>query len=248
MKKLVKTLLGKRIYDAVAQSVIAHSIARVVDATHVKQNAHTAQTAVNLLFSPDAKYLRPWQHPSELLELARLVEERRPQTILEIGTASGGTLFMSALLAGHDALIISIDLQYGMYGGGYPDWKIPLYKSFKQHNQQIALIQGDSHSAAIHEQLEKRLDGRKIDYLFIDGDHRYEGVRQDFEAYSQFLSDDALVAFHDIESDKAAVPDTFVSVYWNEIKAHYPHKEFVQDPGQSKLGIGVLMVKKPGNA
>lgn len=75
------------------------------------------------------------------------------------------TRLLSALLADAHALIISIDLEYGLYGGGYPDWKIPLYKSFGQGKQQIELIQGDSHSVAIREQLEKVLSGRKIDYL-----------------------------------------------------------------------------------
>lgn len=247
MKKLIKALVGKRFYEAMAQSVISSSITKVVDEIHAgirAKNAYTAQAAISLLFSPEAKHIRPWQHPSELLELAKLIDDRKPKTILEIGTARGGTLLLSALLADAKALIISIDLQYGLYGGGYPDWKIPLYKSFRQHKQQIELIQGDSHSAAIRDQLEKILDGRKIDYLFIDGDHTYEGVKQDFEVYNQFLSGDALVAFHDIESDKTPVPDTFVSVYWNEIKGDYPHKEFIQDRSQSKLGLGVLMIKK----
>ena len=244
MKKLVKALLGKRIYEAITRSVITRSIVKVVDETHANKNGYTAQTAINLIFSSRAKYLRPWQHMSEILELAKLIDERKPETILEIGTARGGTLLLSALLADPEALILSIDLQYGMYGGGYPDWKIPLYKSFRQYNQQIELIQGDSHSAAVREQLERALDGRKIDYLFIDGDHTYDGVKQDFEMYKQFLSDDAFVAFHDIVSDKAPVPDHFVSVYWNDIKNSYPHKEFIQDPAQSKSGLGVLMVRK----
>ncbi|UPT65460.1 MAG: class I SAM-dependent methyltransferase [Sphingobacteriales bacterium JAD_PAG50586_3] len=244
MKKLVKAIIGKRLYGSITQSIITKSIQKVVDKTHNNKGGYTAQSAIDLLFAPEAKYIRPWQHIPEILEVAKLIDERKPKTILEIGTASGGTLFLSALLADPSALIVSIDLQYGMYGGGYPDWKIPLYKSFKQHNQQIELIQGDSHSAEIHEQLRKVLNGRKIDYLFIDGDHTYDGVKQDFEVYSQFLSDDAFVSFHDIVSDKAPVPDHFVSVYWNDIKGNYPHKEFIQDPNQNKLGLGVLFVKK----
>lgn len=36
-----------------------------------------------------------------------------------------------------------------------------------------------------------------IDFLFIDGDHSYDGVKHDFEAFSPWLTDGALVAFHD---------------------------------------------------
>jgi hypothetical protein len=33
--------------------------------------------------------------------------------------------------------------------------------------------------------------------LFIDGDHRYEGVRRDFEMYSPLVGAGGLIAFHD---------------------------------------------------
>jgi predicted O-methyltransferase YrrM len=39
--------------------------------------------------------------------------------------------------------------------------------------------------------------GQAIDFLFIDGDHAYEGVRKDWELYSPLLAEGALVAFHD---------------------------------------------------
>ncbi len=37
----------------------------------------------------------------------------------------------------------------------------------------------------------------KIDFLFIDGDHSYEGVKKDWELYSSLLKSGSLVAFHD---------------------------------------------------
>ena len=38
----------------------------------------------------------------------------------------------------------------------------------------------------------------RIDLLFIDGDHSYEGVRADWEAYGSMLGPGSVVAFHDI--------------------------------------------------
>jgi predicted O-methyltransferase YrrM len=37
-----------------------------------------------------------------------------------------------------------------------------------------------------------------LDLLFIDGDHSYEGVKADWEAYKSFLHPGSIVIFHDI--------------------------------------------------
>ena len=169
-----------------------------------------------------------------------MIEDKKPRTILEIGTARGGTLFLASQLAADDALIVSIDLPDGMYGGGYPKWKIPFYLSFKKANQKIELIQGDSHSDEIYNQLLSILNGRKIDYLFIDGDHTFEGVKKDFDTYTQLLNDKAVVAFHDIGKDLSEVPNHFVHEYWESIKNKYNYREVIKDPRQSKLGIGII--------
>lgn len=41
----------------------------------------------------------------------------------------------------------------------------------------------------------------KIDVLFIDGDHSYEGVKKDFELYSNLLSDKGIIIIHDTDSN-----------------------------------------------
>ena len=39
----------------------------------------------------------------------------------------------------------------------------------------------------------------KIDLLFIDGDHSYDGVKLDFELYSAILSENGLIIIHDTD-------------------------------------------------
>jgi Methyltransferase domain len=41
----------------------------------------------------------------------------------------------------------------------------------------------------------------KIDVLFIDGDHSYEGVKKDFELYSTILSENGIIIIHDTDKD-----------------------------------------------
>lgn len=40
----------------------------------------------------------------------------------------------------------------------------------------------------------------KIDVLFIDGDHSYEGVKKDFDLYSTILSENGIIILHDTDS------------------------------------------------
>ena len=41
----------------------------------------------------------------------------------------------------------------------------------------------------------------KIDILFIDGDHSYEGVKTDFELYSKIMSDNGIIIIHDTDAN-----------------------------------------------
>ncbi|MGC9069559.1 MAG: CmcI family methyltransferase, partial [Thermoprotei archaeon] len=115
--------------------------------------------------------IRPAQVKDEILGLLKLIKDLNPRRVLEIGTARGGTLFLFTRVANSDAMIISVDLPGGMFGGGYPAWKIPLYKSFAIHDQKIYLIRADSHDPITLNRVKEILNSKNIDFLFIDGDH-----------------------------------------------------------------------------
>ena len=185
--------------------------------------------------------IRPIQVKYEITKLLEIVTELKPRVVLEIGTAGGGTLFLFTKATDPEAKIISIDLPGGPFGGGYPEWKIHLYKSFSKGKQKIYLIRRDSHNPQTLEEVKKILSGEKVDFLFIDGDHTYEGVKKDFEMYSPLMREGGIVAFHDICPHP---PETRceVSKFWNEIRHKYRHREIVSDWNQKWAGIGVLYV------
>jgi predicted O-methyltransferase YrrM len=90
-------------------------------------------------------------------------------------------------------------------------------------------------------EVERILGGEKVDFLFVDGDHTYEGVKRDFEMYSPLVRKGGIIAFHDICLHP---PETRceVSKFWNEIKHGYKYVEIVEDWSQKWAGIGVLYV------
>jgi len=185
--------------------------------------------------------IRPGQVRSEILALGRSVQQLQPRTVVEIGTATGGTLFIWCALARPDATIVSIDLPGGIHGGGYPYWKSIVYRRFASAKQKVRLLRGDSHSAAMLDRLTGCLPGKPVDFLFIDGDHTYAGVKQDFEMYSPLVRKGGLIAFHDVCLHPPAL-DCHVDEFWNELKKTRPAQEFIENPQQGWGGIGLIEV------
>jgi predicted O-methyltransferase YrrM len=194
---------------------------------------------LNFSFNSFAGLIKPIQIREEIKELLKILDKAKPKVILEIGTANGGTLFLLSRVASRNATLISVDLPAGKFGGGYPSWKIPLYKSFAVSDQKIYLFREDSHKKSTKDMIESILDEKKIDFLFIDGDHTYEGVKKDFKMYSPLVKDGRIIAFHDIVSGPQNLVGG-VPQFWQEIKKKYKYLEIVEDWNQRGYGIGVI--------
>lgn len=183
--------------------------------------------------------ITPYQVKEELSELGRMVKERNPRYVVEIGTANGGTLFLWCRLSSDNASIVSIDLPGGLLGGDYHYWREPFYMDFKKPGQRLSLLRKDSHKENTRKYVESLLGDNRVDFLFIDGDHGYEGVKRDFELYGPLVRDGGIIAFHDIvpgpQEATGGVPQ-----FWDEIKRAYKSTEIVKDWHQGGCGIGVL--------
>src|SRR5277367_2618450 len=145
-----------------------------------------------------AQPIRPVQVPLEFAELAEEIGRLTPQAALEIGTYSGGTLFVLCRLSAPDAIIISIDLPGGAFGGGYTWMQQMVFRKFTRERQKLFCIRADSHASTTVAKAVRGLRGRALDYLLIDGDHSYEGVKRDFELDAPLVRTGGIIAFHDI--------------------------------------------------
>lgn len=166
------------------------------------------------------------------------LQSEKPRHVCEIGTEFGGTnLLLGHALSGVE-LLFGVDL-YVKHA--------PHLRALKPQNQELHLVNGSSYAPQTINRVAKHLNGRQLDVLFIDGDHNYEGVKQDFLGYRQFVRDGGLILFHDIVPDRKARfgEETTswaggVPLLWHRLKEFYPHREFVEDSQQDGLGIGVL--------
>lgn len=190
------------------------------------------------------------QNDHELRAFLGRVQALRPRVVVEIGTARGGMLYCFSQLSLPDATLVSIDLPGAANCGGQTDAERQVFATFCPPTQRMHFIPADSHQPATREQLLSLLAGRKVDLLFIDGDHSYEGCLKDFEMYRDLVDPAGMLAFHDICLFPEQWPGTGVGPAWQEVKARYGGEEIIDpdgvstpqlQPGQRwKWGIGVV--------
>jgi predicted O-methyltransferase YrrM len=176
------------------------------------------------------------QKVRELAPLLGLLRRLKQHVVVEIGSARGGTLFAWAHIARDDALLVSVDLPGGAFGGRQERVDVG---ALARRGQAVEAIRGDSHQQETFERLLSVLGGRPVDMLFIDGDHSYAGVRGDFEMYAPLVRTGGLVVIHDIirhPPESACEVDRF----WAELKAGRRTLELVDRGGSRYGGIGVV--------
>lgn len=181
--------------------------------------------------------LAPLQKPSELSHLATEIAGLRPRNAMEIGSYLGGTLFLLCRLADPAARILTLDLHRGNVWGA----RKLLYYSFLKERQRLHIITADSHSNVAYSRVAQKFGPEKLDFLFIDGDHSYEGVKRDFEMYSPLVRKGGVIAFHDIVAHPPEA-QCHVKEFWDEVKQRFSHREIIDSPSQQWAGIGLLYV------
>lgn len=193
----------------------------------------------------------------EIKDLAELVDNQNPETIMEIGTLRGGTFYIWSRYVDSAEHLVSLDLP----GKGIKKRRDKLLKEFAP-SKKVDVIRGNSHSEETLEEVKQRVE--KVDFLLIDGDHTYKGVKEDFEMYKDLVAEGGIIAFHDIvphasnrkeykerleSSDEikekhvaVGSPNWGVAEFWEEIEGDYETEEFIAHPDQQGKGIGVIYI------
>ncbi len=164
------------------------------------------------------------QKAGELAPFLEFMDGLLPKVIVEIGCDAGGTLWAWQQLG--PELLIGVDKRLDVYGTARP-----------RVDHGATILDGDSHDMETAGRLKRLLGGRKIDLLFIDGDHTYNGVRQDFQLYGQAVAKGGVVAFHDICHHKHH-PEVGVERFWRQLAGVV--KSEIMTPSLDWGGIGWL--------
>lgn len=206
----------------------------------------------DFVLGPGAWMVGALQRRGEILPFLKESFSSPPTTVAEIGRAGGGTLAMLCRAASPEALIVSLDLPGVRMSSPVPflykgAWRRPLLNAMRGPAQDLRLIDGDSRLPDSVERFRRALNGRKLDLLFIDGDHSFEGVKSDYELYSGFVRPGGVIAFHDIQPGYERELGVEVSRFWREYPLPGERREFIEDGGQVSYGIGALRLPGPAD-
>ncbi len=178
------------------------------------------------------------QRPHEYAAVAERLRARLGplRTVIEVGTAAGGTLALWSELSQPSALLVAVDLPQGReprYSDGALRRAAP--------GRRLALVRRDSRLGETRDAVLQALGPSQADLLFIDGSYRAAVVRSDLRSFGPCVRDGGLIAFHDIVVHPG-MPDVRVHELWWELRARFPHRceEVLESPDQDWGGIGLL--------
>ena len=200
-----------------------------------------------------------FQSSMEVPEFAKLIANViRPRHIMEIGTYTGGTLYLMhlAALAGGASIGVRMSVDLAWPDRGHPEWE-QAESNFKTALPSLIEIIGNSHDPDTLRRVKGALwragkpansdtfldmqislqpwEPVKLDLLFIDADHTYEGTKSDFEEYSPLVTRcNGYVAFHDVSNGWSC--GDYVR---NELFPKHEHW-LIEGPVDHVCGIGVI--------
>ncbi len=172
------------------------------------------------------------------------IRNLRPRRILCIGSKGG---FIPALCAlackdNHYGHVDFVDPGFGpkdpvdKYWGGTGFWQTP---AAKNHFLVFKLQDWLTLYPFTSKVFNKKYPRHKYDYIYLDGDHSYEGVKLDYQMFWPKLNKNGLLSLHDI----------IVQGYYKDSQCHYgvfklwqelPENHKIKFPFPKNSGLGFL--------
>lgn len=175
-----------------------------------------------------------WQYPNQFSDYLLFIKNQQISSYIEIGCRWGGTFVLTTEYLKKYFTInksVAVDI-------------------INSPVQEYCLLNPETQFLQLNSQGEEfkyYIKYNHFDVIFIDGDHSYQGVKNDYEISKNSGN---IFVFHDIIS---SVCDGVVQ-FWNELKNHEKSKydfyeftqqydEVLQNTNQTFLGIGVAVKK-----
>lgn len=127
----------------------------------------------------------------------------RCKTYLEIGSLNGAS--MSLVMSDPDTQTRFVAIDLCLTGKDHFGNKVSpaiLQENidhFNVYGREYKIIPGNSHNSDVQKSAKKKVGDAGVDFLFLDGDHSHNGVRQDFYDYIDLVNSGGVIVFDDYD-------------------------------------------------
>ena len=134
--------------------------------------------------------MKLWSHPdAETLKLVEIVNKTKRNNFLEIGCYNFSMTINFILMSNQPNLVIANDkIDHSPETRALID---------KYHSKMFHFVLGDSGEIETQNKIKGILKEKKLDILFIDGDHGGGHVESDTNNYADLVADDGYIIWHD---------------------------------------------------
>jgi predicted O-methyltransferase YrrM len=133
----------------------------------------------------------------------------RDATVAEIGRSKGGSTLLLAAAVGEGSHVYSYDLHVKATAGAESDAELRGVLERYELADRVTLVVGDSRTS--------EPPPSPCDLVLVDGDHSYEGVRADFEAWHDRMRPGGHMLFHDAVGGQLSRPHDGVIRFVEEL-------------------------------
>ena len=137
--------------------------------------------------------ITPWATPDETACLVEYARNKR--RLAEIGVWEGGTTKILRQVMAPDGVLFAID--------PFPGGRLGISYQRPIAHGEVGRIPNGSvvwlRTAGAYAASDPRVAAAPFDFIFVDGDHTFDGLQADWEAWAPHASD--IIAFHDVVGD-----------------------------------------------
>ena len=161
------------------------------------------------------------QLPDDMVRIQELIYTVKPDIIIEIGVAHGGSLifYSNILQAIGKGRVVGVDVEIRKHNR----------KAIEDHPMfdRISLIEGDSIAQDTLDQVKQQFSEGEVVMVFLDGNHSRDHVLRELELYGPLISKDSyILAMDGIQEDLVGAPRSQPD--WKYNNSAVAAREFVE--------------------
>jgi len=180
----------------------------------------------------------------EMTHCLNFLSDKQLNGFIEVGCANGASFHCWASVV--NGVKLSVDLNHGFgMSDGLPgaNTKDDVSAATEQNYTQVRdrnnkwrtyfsdvyTVEGNSMAPETIEKVKSTLNGKKVDWIFIDAWHEYFAAMEDLNNFKQFLSADGYIGFHDIHQSES------MDKFWLEVQNTYTNT--IEIAGGTGIGL-----------